>query len=944
MKLLLKLLLALFILIAAIYAAIPLWLPYVFASQLPPGWQLEKLEASYPGFSGINISTLRVKGDLQAAGLALTAADIRFTYQGLKTDIGSFSLDVFMLAEEDKAAGALTLDDLSLPITKLTGELPALSISQLRIALHSVVGIKPGTTGASQPLVLNFQALKLLPGTDNNFYVTTIASIEDIPGVNGQLDVDVRSNSRKAELRFPASVNSPPWLAISLEQTDQVQNTTTQIQAIFDAEQANREWLDKILMQGTGGLLTHVTGKLEVQADFTGDEMQDIENLSFTTEQLQAEIESGVLVLDAELLAHREGEKITVTLPDPADIRYQDKAGKINDLLLSAIPELQRTSQPLSMAHALLETSSSFVIQAGPDPSMTFTGDIKLDLSSIESSIHLQTTDIQIEIEDFSRPDSTTAQGLVTLNWEENAPFAYASDDLELQADKLSLASTGQLQVANQTVDFKQVGDFEIQLKDLRSKLQTGTPEDPAWLELVSDHYAMQGRLDFDLSMSGPETPVNFYFEGPVTASHPVTQIPGDEHSPSITVEASEMSIAAELTSRDGSLVSTGGGTFMHGHVAPLATSATKTDITWQDLDLINMAGKFGTKTQGFVTELEGETWKGFNFDITYTLLSNADVDGSGTLKFDSGLDMPIEFSGNAEAEHWNIKLPTTTIKLSQLGSLLRVAHFELPETVELTDGYIDIQGDIVVEDEISAKITVQGHEMAASMLESSAHKASFAFDTSYGSTISASGPVSIETIALAGGVDVRNIGTDLNLENMDTFGLKNLRAEVFDGRLSLGNLRFSENRIEDTTIELSHINLGRLLAFADIDGLEGTGFLDISLPVGSDQIGVYIKNGTFSSNGPGRLAYTKEGVAGSNIGLQALENFQYQDLSGTINYQSGGAYQIVIRLEGKNPDLYGGHPVVFNLTIGGSLPEFFEAMFMTGSFEESILKQIRTK
>ena len=254
------------------------------------------------------------------------------------------------------------------------------------------------------------------------------------------------------------------------------------------------------------------------------------------------------------------------------------------------------------------------------------------------------------------------------------------------------------------------------------------------------------------------------------------------------------------------------------------------------------------------------------------------------------------------------------------------------------------MQGDVVVNDEITAEMTIKGHELGASMLESSASNASFAFNTSYGITISANGPVSIETVALAGGVDVAHIKADLNLEDTDTFGLKNLHAEVFDGQVILNSLRFSENRIEDTTFTLNHINLGRILAFADIDGLEGTGFLDISLPVGSDQAGVYVKNGTFKSAGPGRLAYTKEGVAGSNVGLQALENFQYKDLSGTINYQSDGTYQITIRLEGQNPDLYGGHPIVFNLNIGGSLPELFEAMFMTGSFEESILKQIRTK
>jgi len=198
--------------------------------------------------------------------------------------------------------------------------------------------------------------------------------------------------------------------------------------------------------------------------------------------------------------------------------------------------------------------------------------------------------------------------------------------------------------------------------------------------------------------------------------------------------------------------------------------------------------------------------------------------------------------------------------------------------------------------------------------------------------------------VALAGGIDVSQIRADLNLESEDTFGLKNLYAEVFEGRLKLGSLRFAENRIEDTTLELTHISLGRLLAFADIDGLEGTGFLNISLPAGSDETGVYIRNGTFNSISPGRLAYTQEGVAGSNIGLQALENFQYKDISGTVNYQSDGAYQIAIRLEGKNPDLYGGHPVVFNLNITGSLPELFEAMFITGDFEEAILNEVRSR
>lgn len=518
---------------------------------------------------------------------------------------------------------------------------------------------------------------------------------------------------------------------------------------------------------------------------------------------------------------------------------------------------------------------------------MQFNGDIKLELIFAASNIKLQASDLHAGFEDFSALDGVTASGLITLNWEEGTPFSYISDDVDLKADRLSVASTGQFQFAEQSLDFNQTGDFNLH--------------------------------------------------------NPVITLPGDEKSPATTIKASELSITAKLDSHDGELVSAGSGTFLDGHIAPVDTSADKIDMTWQELDLLNLTGTLNTRTQGFSTKLDGETWSGFDFEVTYDLLGNDDINGSGIVKFDSGPELPIEFAGNTQAERWDVTLLPATIKLTQLGGLLRVAHFELPESVKLTDGYIDMQGDIVVDDEITAQMTIKGHELGVSMLESSASNAGFTFNTSYGNTISASGPVSIEAVTLAGGVDVTHIGADLNLENAETFGLKNLYAEVFDGRLNLDSLQFSENRIEDTTIELSHINLGRLLAFADIDGLEGTGFLEISLPVGSDQTGVYVKNGTFSSSGPGRLAYTQEGVAGSNIGLQALENFQYKDLSGTVSYKSDGTYQVTIRLEGKNPDLYGGHPIVFNLNISGSLPELFEAMFMTGSFEEAILKQIRT-
>ena len=90
--------------------------------------------------------------------------------------------------------------------------------------------------------------------------------------------------------------------------------------------------------------------------------------------------------------------------------------------------------------------------------------------------------------------------------------------------------------------------------------------------------------------------------------------------------------------------------------------------------------------------------------------------------------------------------------------------------------------------------------------------------------------------------------------------------------------------------------------------------------------------------DGHSRRSFIKAGAMG-------IGGFTFADLlraESEAGIGSSNKAVINIHLDGKNPDLYGGHPIVFNLNINGSLPEFFEALFMTGSFEESILNQIR--
>ena len=210
MKRLLKLFLILCFLIAGIYAATPVWLSHILARQLPPGWQLEELQSGYPGLAGIKIGLLRVKGALGPVKISLTSSDLHFTYQGLKTDIGLVTVDIFTATPEIGAFDVSTLDDLSLPVTKPTGEVPQLSIDRIRVRLYRETGIRDVV---SRPLQLDFESFDLSPLADKSFQLASQVLIAESLRFKGRLEVDVSPTLINAVIRFPSSTGSSlGWL------------------------------------------------------------------------------------------------------------------------------------------------------------------------------------------------------------------------------------------------------------------------------------------------------------------------------------------------------------------------------------------------------------------------------------------------------------------------------------------------------------------------------------------------------------------------------------------------------------------------------------------------------------------------------------------------------------------------------------------------------------
>jgi len=838
MKLILRLLLVVFILLAGVYATTPLWLPHVLAGQLPPGWRLETLRTSYPGLKGIRLKLISVNGDLGPAALRLSATDLQFEYRSFRTEIDAVSADVFIQTGNSQAGEPALSGDLSIPVMNIEAVPPRLSINRLDVALHLTTDTRNAGNPAARAARLDLEDLELTPGTDRGFRLESKLSFEDSLRFTGDLAAEARPDLLDASIRFPSG-QAKPWLSARFSQKSQPGGTTTHIEAVIDADAANRDWLDSVLARSTRRTVTQVGGRLSFDADFAGQDRQGIERLALTGEALLLLSDAATLKIDTDLSAGRQGDEVTVSLPAPAIFDYEGDAGWIDPLLAGVMPGLQVPHDSRAVAAARIAAGSQAVISTIGPPSARLTGSLDVDLESGPAHFALRSDALQVDMADIRNPDSATAEGKAAIEWTVDAPLAYTTGDLQLNA----------------------------------------------------------GKLDVD----------------------------------------------AEVTAHAGKLTSTGSGAVTRVSASDPVTAAERMDLTWESLDLETLTGQLGIRTVGFSTEYDNQAWKGFELDLSLNLMEKDDVSGAGKLIFATGPVVPLEFAGNTQSSRWDIRLAPATIPLAKLRSLLTVAGIKLPAEIRMTGGDLDLQGDVRVGGDIAASLRVSGHGLAASLHNSRLLGGGFAFNAGYDKTPRASGPLTIEQLELAGDIDLRNIKAELDLEDVDRFEVKNLTAEVFDGRVELDSLRYSQDGIADTTVRLSHLDLGKLLAYVDVDGLQGSGALDVTLPIGSDKTGMHVKNGLFVSGGSGRLAYTKDGVAGSNIGLKALENFHYKSLSGTIDYQSDGAYLMSVRLEGSNPDLYEGHPVVFNLNINGTLPELFEAMFMTGSFEESILKQIKT-
>jgi hypothetical protein len=154
---------------------------------------------------------------------------------------------------------------------------------------------------------------------------------------------------------------------------------------------------------------------------------------------------------------------------------------------------------------------------------------------------------------------------------------------------------------------------------------------------------------------------------------------------------------------------------------------------------------------------------------------------------------------------------------------------------------------------------------------------------------------------------------------------------------------------VQALTLVIEDVDLAELLARVDLSGLEGEGRVSGYLPLFRRKGKLGIRAGRLATDATGWVRYRPASEVGAISGqqagfgeaLRALRDFRYESLEMSLDGDPQGVMRVGLRLQGRNPDYYGGHPVDFNVDLEAPLFAAFESARAGYEMPEAIARRL---
>lgn len=209
--------------------------------------------------------------------------------------------------------------------------------------------------------------------------------------------------------------------------------------------------------------------------------------------------------------------------------------------------------------------------------------------------------------------------------------------------------------------------------------------------------------------------------------------------------------------------------------------------------------------------------------------------------------------------------------------------------------------------------------------------------------------PFTVETLDI--GVPVENIRFAVSLDEKRDLVLTGVRAELLDGALKARELRWNlDGEPRSGLVHLSGISLRTLTRKLETDNFAATGIVDLQIPLQTADGGITVKQGRIEARPPGgRLRYYgafSADTLSANPQLKlvagALEDYNYRELSGTVEYPPSGDMQMQLKLVGRSESVAADRDLIINLNLENNIPDMLRSLQASRDLTEALEKQLQ--
>ncbi|MGQ7273748.1 intermembrane phospholipid transport protein YdbH family protein [Marinobacter sp. V034] len=167
--------------------------------------------------------------------------------------------------------------------------------------------------------------------------------------------------------------------------------------------------------------------------------------------------------------------------------------------------------------------------------------------------------------------------------------------------------------------------------------------------------------------------------------------------------------------------------------------------------------------------------------------------------------------------------------------------------------------------------------------------------------------------------------------------------------RLGPGNWDLSAPPIR-LPLEAHNLDLSQLMQLYPARNLSGTGTLSGQIPVWLEPEGVHVESGALNAEAPGgrltlpgdRFQAIAQGNQAMALVAEAMKDFHYSVLDSTIDYDREGTLQLGLHIEGNNPKVSQGQPVVLNINIEENIPALLTSLQLSGRVNDAVTERVK--